>query len=155
MVVIVLFFVVYFGMLCYGEIKFGFDYVMFEFSFKIWLFMLFVVGMGIGLMFFGVVELFMYFLFLFIVEVGSIDVVCEVMKIIFFYWGVYVWVIYVVVVLILGYFVYCQNLFLILCLVFYLLIGDCIYGWFGYVVDIFVVIFIVFGVFILLGFGVF
>lgn len=66
-VVVIVVFVVFFGMLCYGEIKLGLDYVSFEFSFGIWFSMLFVVGMGIGFMFFGVVEFLMYFLVFFIV----------------------------------------------------------------------------------------
>lgn len=116
--------------------------------------MLFFVGMGIGLMFFGVVELVMYFIILLVGELNIVQVVKEVMKLIFFYWGLYVWVIYVIVVLILVFFSYCYGLLLILCLVLYLLIGECIYGFIGYVVDIFVIIGIVFGVVILFGYGV-
>lgn len=41
----------------FGNIWFGFDDVEFEFSFVLWMVMLFVVGMGIGLMYFGVGEL--------------------------------------------------------------------------------------------------
>lgn len=44
-----------------GNIKFGNDEEEFEFGFFFWFVMLFVVGMGVGLMFFGVVELLIYY----------------------------------------------------------------------------------------------
>lgn len=52
------------------------------------------------------------------------------------------------------YFGFCKKLLLIMCLFFYLIIGEWIYGCIGYVVDLFVVFGMVFGVVILFGFGV-
>lgn len=71
-----------------------------------------------------------------------------------FYWGFYLWVIYGVVVLLLVFFCYNKGLLFLMCLVFYLLLGDCVWGWVGYVVDIFVVLVILFGLVMFFGFGV-
>lgn len=60
---------------------------------------------------------------------------CEVMVLIFLYWGLYGWVLYVLVGVVLGYFVYCWDLLLVLCLVLYLIFGECIYGCIGDMVD--------------------
>lgn len=57
-------FVLYCGIFWIGIIWLGCDDEFFEFSFWVWLVMLFSVGMGIGLVFYGVVELFSYYLWL-------------------------------------------------------------------------------------------
>lgn len=77
------------------------------------------------------------------------------MELLFLYWGLYGWGVFVLVVMVLVYFVYCYNLLLVLCLVFYLLIGKCINGLIGYMVDCFGIIVMVFGFGVDMGFGVF
>lgn len=116
--------------------------------------MLFVVGMGIGLMYFGVGELMQYFLKLLMVDFGMFVVVCEVMLMIFFYWGFYVWVIYGLMGFVFVYFGFCYNLLLMLCLGLYLVLCECINGWIGYIVDVFVLVGMVVGIVMMFGYGV-
>lgn len=154
------------GLVCLG----GFE-VMLDFSLIGWFLMLFVVGMGIGLMFYGVSEFLGYFIVVLgglVVENGvcmdwvlldgvvgdDMGVWCLVMVVMIFYWGLYFWVIYVVVVLVLVLFVYNKGLLFMLCLVFYFILGDWVWGWLGYVVDVLVVMVMLFGLVILLGIGV-
>ena len=44
-----------------------------------------------------------------------------------------------------------KGLLLVVCLIFYLIFGEWVWGWLGYVIDIFVVFVILFGLVILLG----
>lgn len=146
--------VTFFGLLRYGDIKLGPDYAQLDFSYYFWFAMLFLAGMGIGLMFFGVAELVMHY---FLPLVGTLETVAaakEAMRLTFFYWGLHAWAIYAIVALILAFFSYCYGLLLTLRFALYFIIGDCIYGLVGHAVDIFAVIGTVFGVATLLGYGV-
>lgn len=71
-----------------------------------------------------------------------------------YYWGFEGWVVYVVVGLSFGIFCYNFGLLLILWFVFYLILGECVWGWWGYIIDMLVVFVIFFGLIILLGLGV-
>lgn len=116
--------------------------------------MLFVVGIGIDLMFFFVVELVMQYMQL-LEGVGQmIEVVCQVMVWMLFYYGLIGWLMYVLMGMVFGYFSYCYNLLFIICLVLYLIFGKWINGLIGYLVDIVVVIGIIFGIVIMFGIGV-
>lgn len=73
---------------------------------------------------------------------------------ILFYWGIYVWVVYGMIVLVLVYFGFCYKLLFVLCFCFYLLLKDCINGKVGDVIDVMLLFVILFGIIIILGFGV-
>lgn len=102
-IMIIVFFCIFFIFSFIGKFKLGKLNDKFEFNIILWFVMLFSVGMGIGLVFYGVVELMVYFVMLFIVDFKIIEVYIEVLCLIFFYWGFYVWVVYGVVVLVLVY----------------------------------------------------
>lgn len=144
--------------LLYGNICFGGKEVCLIYFCILWFVMLFVVGMGIGLMFWGVVEFVVYFIgwyeILFGVEVNILEVVKLVMGVIMFYWGLYFWVIYVVVLFLLVFFCYNKGLLLLICFIFYFILGDKVWGWLGYFIDIFVVFVILFGFVMFFGLGV-
>lgn len=149
-IVLIFFFV---GKICLG----GKD-VWLDFFILFWFVMLFVVGMGIGLMFWSVVELVGYYIDWFgiflNVEFNILEVKDMVLGVVMYYWGLYFWVIYGVVVLFLVFFVYNKGMLLIIWFVFYLILGECCWGWFGYIIDVLVVLVIIFGLVILLGLGV-
>lgn len=126
-----------------------------EFFVLTWFVMLFLVGMGIGLVFWGVVELILYFVILFegIVFMSSV-VVWVLLCYLFFYWGLYFWVIYVVFGLVLVWFKFNCGVSGLISELLCLLFGCVIDGWLGWVVDILVIFVMVIGVVILFGFGV-
>lgn len=77
------------------------------------------------------------------------------MVLIVFYWGLYVWVIYVVVGFGMVYMIYWWGCFLLVCWLLELVVGwGCVEGVLGYVVDVIVIVGIFFGVVMLLGFGI-
>lgn len=74
-----LFFVVWVVFLCFGIFKFGEEYEKLDFSYGVWVGMLFFFGIGILLFYFVVFELIDYFYYLFEGVFGSFQVVCQVL----------------------------------------------------------------------------
>lgn len=138
----------------YGFICLGKDDDEFDYSYMIWFVMLFSVGMGIGLVFWGVVELLNYlYVFLFGDSVIE-ESVCFVLCFLFFYWGLYFWGLYVFVVLCIVYFIFRKGKVSMISVIVGLLFKGGEYGCIVYLFDVLVVFVIVFGVVMLLGFGV-
>lgn len=104
LIIVIVFFCVFLIFSLIGKFKLGKFNDKLEFNIIFWFVMLFSVGMGIGLVFYGVVEFMVYFVVLLIVDFEMIKVYIEFLRFIFFYWGFYVWVIYGVVVLVFVYF---------------------------------------------------
>ena len=146
--------VTFLGLSRYGEIKLGPDHAQPSYSFASWFAMLFSVGMGIGLMFFGVAEPVMHFQSPPLGEPGTVEAAKEAMKLTFFHWGLHAWAIYAMVALILAFFGYRHHLPLTLRSALYPIIGERIYGMIGDNIDIFAILGTIFGVATALGYGV-
>lgn len=153
-VALILLIVSYLGLSRYGNIKLGPDHAEPDFSYFSWFAMLFSAGMGIGLMFFGVAEPVMHYLYPPVGIPETVEAAKQAMRLTFFHWGLHAWAIYAIVGLILAFFSYRHGLPLTLRSALYPIIGDRIYGPIGHTVDIFAVIGTVFGVATSLGYGV-
>lgn len=142
-----------------GKVRIGGKGAKPDYSYAGWIAMLFSAGIGIGLLFFGVLEPVYYTL----AEGGkanplgidpttpgneNIGIVGTV-----FHWGLSGWAVYVVVGLSLAIFCYNKGLPLTLRSAFYPLLGDKIWGWPGHVIDILAVFATLFGLTTSLGLG--
>lgn len=145
---------VYLSFSRFGDIRLGPDHAKPDYDLVTWFAMLFSTGMGIGIMFFGVVEPVMHFLEPPTGAGGTVQAAREALELTFFHWGLHAWAIYASVGLMLAYFGYRHALPLTLRSALYPLIGDRIHGWMGNAVDIFAILGTVFGVATSLGFGV-
>ena len=141
-----------------GSVRIGGKDAIPDYSYAGWIAMLFSAGIGIGLLFFGVLEPMYYSL----PELNSlplgldpavagnenIGIVGTV-----FHWGLSGWAVYVVVGLCLA--VFCYNLGLPLTLrsAFYPLLGERIWGWWGHMIDTLAVFATLFGLTTSLGLG--
>ncbi len=131
-----------------------------------WFAMLFAAGMGIGLMFFGVLEP-VYHMALseplgtpapFDAEGNLIPENVAAardagMAATIFHWGLHPWAIYAVVALSLAIFAYNKGLPLTVRSIFYPIFGDRVWGWTGHVIDTLAVLATLFGLATSLGFG--
>jgi BCCT family betaine/carnitine transporter len=120
-----------------------------------WLAMLFAAGVGIGLMFFGVLEPVTHTLAPPIgVDPADTDAARAVgMAAAINHWGLHAWAIYAVVGLSLAYFCFNRGLPLTLRSAFYPLFGNAVWGPFGHFVDTVAVLATLFGLAVSLGFG--
>lgn len=123
------------------------------FPYVSWLEMLFVAGMGIGLMYFAVAEPIQHYIAPPDVEAGTMDAAREAMVITFTHYGVHAWGIYAVVGLSLAYFSHRKGLPLTLRSGLQPLLGKRIDGLAGDAIDIFAICGTVFGLATSLGFG--
>jgi choline/glycine/proline betaine transport protein len=149
--------VLYFAFSKYGNIKIGGVEAEKEFSDFSWMAMLFSAGMGIGLMFFSVVEPVFYLnnvpgFFGSEAETGA--AASAAMAQTFFHWGFHPWAIYGLVGLGLAFFSFNRGLPLTFRSVFWPLLGDRIYGWPGHIIDLVTVFATLFGLATSLGLGV-
>ncbi len=140
-----------------------------DYSYLGWFSMLFAAGMGIGLMFFGVLEPVYYFgtpwgdqplgRELGIVEGQLADPATieaarqTAMAATIFHWGLHPWAIYGVVALGLALFSYNKGLPLTIRSLFYPIFGERIWGWPGHIIDILAVFATLFGLATSLGLG--
>ncbi|NDK36725.1 BCCT family transporter [Rhodovulum sulfidophilum] len=137
-----------------------------DYSYSGWFAMLFAAGMGIGLMFFGVLEP-VYHMAIsqplgtpspFAAD-GSlipenVDAAREMgLAATIYHWGLHPWAIYAIVALALALFTYNKGLPLTIRSAFYPIFGDRIWGWTGHVIDILAVFATLFGLATSLGFG--
>ena len=137
-----------------------------EYSYLGWFAMLFAAGMGIGLMFFGVLEP-VYHMAIsqplgvpapFDVEGNlipeNVAAAREMgMAATIFHWGLHPWAIYAVVALALALFAYNKGLPLTIRSMFYPIFGDRIWGWPGHIIDVLAVFATLFGLATSLGIG--
>jgi betaine/carnitine transporter, BCCT family len=139
----------------FGKVRLGGPEAKPEFPLSSWLAMLFAAGMGIGLMFFGVLEPVAHFqkppLF---VSPENVERAREAaMAATIYHWGLHPWAIYAIVGLSLAFFSYNRGLPLTIRSVFYPLFGDAVWGWLGHVIDTLAVFATLFGLATSLGFG--
>ena len=147
----------YFAFSKYGRIKIGGVEAEKEFSDFSWMAMLFSAGMGIGLMFFSVLEP-VYYLntppSFFGVEAGTGAAGAAALAQTFFHWGFHPWAVYGLVGLGLAFFSFNRGLPLTFRSIFWPLLGERIYGWPGHVIDLVTVFATLFGLATSLGLGV-
>ncbi|MFA0013047.1 BCCT family transporter [Vibrio lentus] len=141
----------------YGKIRLGGVDATADYSFMSWLSMLFAAGMGIGLMFWSVVEPAAYFTGWFETPLGVEPNTPEAAKLALgatmYHWGLHPWAIYGVVALSLAFFSYNKGLPLSIRSIFYPILGDRAWGWAGHIVDILAVLATLFGLATSLGLG--
>ena len=140
-----------------------------DYSYLGWFAMLFAAGMGIGLMFFGVLEPAYYFATPWGDEpLGTIRPFTEDGMLIegniaearqmalaatSYHWALHPWAIYAVVALALALFTYNKGLPLTIRSAFYPLLGERVWGWWGHIIDTLAVFATLFGLATSLGFG--
>ncbi|PTW51091.1 BCCT family transporter [Rhodovulum kholense] len=149
-----------------GRVRLGGAEATPDYSYSGWFAMLFAAGMGIGLMFFGVLEP-VYHMAISqplgtpspFAEDGSlipgnVDAAREMgLAATIYHWGLHPWAIYAVVALALALFTYNKGLPLTIRSAFYPIFGERIWGWTGHVIDIIAVFATLFGLATSLGFG--
>ncbi|WP_290631369.1 BCCT family transporter [Aquisalimonas sp.] len=137
-----------------GRIRLGGASATPEFTRLAWFGMLFAAGMGIGLMFFGVLEpFFHYFNPPFGVEGGEEGARELAMAATIFHWGFHPWAIYAVVAVSLAFFSFNYGLPLTIRSAFFPILGDRVWGWPGHFIDIMAVFATMFGLATSLGYG--
>ncbi len=152
-----------------GKVRIGGADATPDYSYAGWFAMLFAAGMGIGLMFFGVLEPAYYFgtpwgdqplsRDIGIVDGALVDPAAveaarlTAMAATIYHWGLHPWAIYAVVALSLALFAYNKGLPLTVRSIFYPIFGERIWGWPGHVIDILAVFATLFGLATSLGFG--
>ena len=147
-----------------GKVRLGGADAKPDFSYSGWFAMLFAAGMGIGLMFFGVLEPMYHFnnpplgiappVADGVVNPEAVDAAREIgMSATIFHWGLHPWAIYAVVALSLALAAYNNKLPLSIRSAFYPIFGDAIRGWVGHVIDTLAVFATLFGLATSLGFG--
>ncbi|MCC5983058.1 MAG: BCCT family transporter [Rhodobacteraceae bacterium] len=152
-----------------GKIRIGGADATPDYGYAGWFAMLFAAGMGIGLMFFGVLEPVYYFATPWgdqplMRDIGVVDgeladpAVFEAARLTamaatIYHWGLHPWAIYAVVALSLALFAYNKGLPLTVRSIFYPILGERVWGWPGHVIDILAVFATLFGLATSLGFG--
>ncbi|MDO5411021.1 MAG: BCCT family transporter [Lachnospiraceae bacterium] len=124
------------GMSPLGKLKLGKKEDKPEFSDFQWFTMMFSGGMGIGLVFYSVAEPMMEYMAPPSAQAGTPEAMYEVMKTVFFHWGVHPWAIYAIVGLIFGYFSFKKDMPFLLSSGLHPLIGNKANGFIGKLVDV-------------------
>jgi betaine/carnitine transporter, BCCT family len=139
----------------YGKIRLGGKDAKPDYTYTGWFAMLFAAGMGIGLMFFGVLEPVYHFQNPPLgVDPADTDAARAMgMAATIFHWGLHPWAIYAVVALALAFFAFNHGLPLTIRSAFYPILGKRVWGWFGHVIDTLAVFATLFGLATSLGFG--
>ncbi len=138
-----------------GKVRLGGPDATPDWSYFSWFAMLFAAGMGIGLVFFGVLEPVNHF------QSPPLGVSAEDaaaareigIASAIFHWGLHPWAIYAVVGLALAFFSFNCGLPLSIRSAFYPLFGDRVWGWLGHIIDTLAVFATLFGLATSLGFG--
>ena len=138
-----------------GRIRLGGPDAKPRYGYPGWLAMLFAAGVGIGLMFFGVLEPVTHTLNPPLgVDPGDIDTARALgMSAAIMHWGLHAWAIYAVVGLSLAFFCFNRGMPLTLRSAFFPLFGQAVWGPFGHFVDIVAVLATLFGLAVSLGYG--
>lgn len=150
-----LIFAVFLALSRFGRIRLGRDEDRPEFSTTSWICMMFSVGMGIGLMFWGVAEPVSHFgapphgL----AEPQSREAALLAMQYAYFHWALHPWAIYAVVGLAIAYFSYRKGLPILISSAFTPLLGDRVNGPIGKAIDVLAIIATLFGTATSLGLG--
>lgn len=138
-----------------GRIRLGGPQARPRFAYPGWLAMLFAAGVGIGMMFFGVLEPVTHTLNppLGIDPADTEAARAAGMAAAIMHWGLHAWAIYAVVGLSLAFFAFNRGMPLTLRSAFYPLFGTAVWGRFGHFVDIVAVLATLFGLSVSLGYG--
>ena len=138
-----------------GRVRLGGPDAVPKYGYPGWLAMLFAAGVGIGLMFFGVLEPVTHSLNTPIgVDPANTDTARAVgMSAAIFHWGLHAWAIYAIVGLSLAFFCFNRGMPLTLRSAFYPILGKRVWGPFGHFVDVVAVLATLFGLSVSLGFG--
>ncbi|MCK0166805.1 BCCT family transporter [Jannaschia sp. S6380] len=153
----------------WGSVRLGGSEATPDYTYPAWFAMLFAAGMGIGLMFFGVLEPVYYFGTPWgdqplLGSVGVVDGAVQdaatveaarsmAMAATIFHWGLHPWAIYAIVALALALFAYNKGLPLTLRSAFYPLLGERIWGFWGNAIDTIAAFATLFGLATSLGIG--
>jgi BCCT family betaine/carnitine transporter len=153
----------------WGSVRLGGKEATPDYSYPAWFAMLFAAGMGIGLMFFGVLEPAYYFATPWgdaplgtvrpftedgaLIEANIEEARRMALAATSYHWALHPWAIYAVVALALALFTYNKGLPLTIRSAFYPIFGERIWGWWGHVIDTVAVFATLFGLATSLGFG--
>ena len=150
----------------WGKIRLGGKDATPDYSYSGWFAMLFAAGMGIGLMFFGVLEPVYHMAISSPLGTPSpldgdgniipanVELAKEMgLAATIYHWGLHPWAIYAVVALALALFTFNKGLPLTIRSAFHPIFGDRIWGWTGHIIDILAVFATLFGLATSLGFG--
>ena len=150
----------------YGAVRLGGPDARPEYSYLSWFAMLFTAGIGIGLLFFSVLEPVYHANVSLPLSVlspfgadGALnpDAIPEASALglagTFLHWGIHGWAVYVVMALALALFTYNKGLPFSIRSVFFPVLGDRVWGWWGDVIDILAVFSTLFGLATALGLG--
>ena len=139
----------------HGRVRFGGPDAKPRYGYPGWLAMLFAAGVGIGLMFFGVLEPVTHTLNppLGIDPADQATAQAAGMSSAILHWGLHAWAVYAVVGLALAFFCFNRGLPLTLRSAFYPMFGKAVWGPFGHIVDITAVLATIFGLATSLGLG--
>ncbi|MCU4653538.1 BCCT family transporter [Roseibacterium sp. SDUM158016] len=152
-----------------GKVRLGGADATPDYSYAGWFAMLFAAGMGIGLMFFGVLEPAYYFATPWgdaplgtirpfaedgtLIEANVQEARQMALAATSYHWALHPWAIYAVVALALALFTYNKGLPLTIRSAFYPLLGERVWGWWGHIIDTLAVFATLFGLATSLGFG--
>ena len=138
-----------------GKVRLGGRDAVPEYSYGSWFAMLFAAGIGMGVLFFGVLEPVQHFLH---PPLGIDAANTEAARVLgiaatIFHWGLHGWAIYAVMGLALAFFSYNRGLPFTIRSVFYPLFGDRVWGWVGHLLDTLAIFATLFGLAVSLGLG--
>jgi len=138
-----------------GRVRLGGPDAIPRYSYPDWLAMLFAAGVGIGLMFFGVLEPVTHTLNPPLgIDPGNVEQAAAAgMSAAILHWGLHAWAVYAVVGLALAFFCFNRGLPLTMRSAFHPLLGDAVWGPFGHIIDITAVLATIFGLATSLGLG--
>ena len=138
-----------------GKVRLGGADAVPRYSYPGWLAMLFAAGVGIGLMFFGVLEPVTHTINTPVgVDPADTATASAVgMSAAIFHWGLHAWAIYAIVGLSLAFFCFNRGMPLTLRSAFYPLLGNRVWGPFGHFVDVVAVLATLLGLAVSLGYG--
>ena len=150
----------------FGSVRLGGAEATPDYTYIGWFAMLFAAGMGIGLMFFGVLEPVYHMAISEPLGVaspfdadgnviaGNVDAAREMgLAATIYHWGLHPWAIYAIVALALALFSYNKGLPLTIRSAFYPIFGERVWGWTGHIIDVLAVFATLFGLATSLGFG--
>ena len=138
-----------------GRIRIGGQTAVAEYHLLSWVSMLFAAGIGIGIMFYGVLEPMNHAITppLGLTNLDAQATSDLAMAATIYHWALHPWAVYVVVGLSLSFFCYNKGLPLLIRSALYPLFGERIWGWPGHIVDILAIFATLFGLATSLGYG--
>jgi BCCT family betaine/carnitine transporter len=138
-----------------GKIRLGGPDARPQYTYSAWFAMLFAAGVGIGLMFFGVLEPVTHTVNPPLgIDPADVETARAAgMSAAIFHWGLHAWAFYGLVALSLAFFCFNRGLPLTMRSAFFPIIGERVWGWPGHIVDIVAVLATLLGLAVSLGFG--